>query len=63
MRSNDAELFDRSLHSLKGSASNLGFRDVARLADDLRRARIDEATVARVAAAIAQLTETYQRAA
>jgi signal transduction histidine kinase/DNA-binding NarL/FixJ family response regulator/HPt (histidine-containing phosphotransfer) domain-containing protein len=63
MQSNDPELFDRSLHSLKGSASNLGFRDVAQLAEDLRRVRLSEASIARVAAAIAQITGAYARRA
>jgi signal transduction histidine kinase/DNA-binding NarL/FixJ family response regulator/HPt (histidine-containing phosphotransfer) domain-containing protein len=58
MGSHDHELLDRSLHSLKGSASNLGFTQVAELAESLRSKRLDEAALARVAAEIARLNDT-----
>lgn len=38
---NDLDLFDRTLHSFKGSASNLGMCRFAGLADRLRRERLD----------------------
>ena len=40
---NDLALFDRTLHSFKGSASNLGMCRFARLADRLRLERLDPA--------------------
>lgn len=57
MRSHDLDLLDRSLHSLKGSASNLGFTQVAELAEKLRSSRLDEAALARVAVEIARLND------
>ncbi len=64
MRDNDLELLDRSLHSLKGSASNLGFTGIAGLADRLRSTRLDEAALAGIAAEIARLSDSQsQRAA
>ncbi|WP_187967999.1 ATP-binding protein [Aquibium microcysteis] len=58
MSAHDNELLDRSLHSLKGSASNLGFTRMAELAESLRSTRLDEAALARVAAEIARLNDT-----
>ena len=57
MKTHDFELFDRSLHSLKGSASNLGFVKCADLAEELRSARLSEVAVSRMAAEIARLSE------
>ena len=54
----DAELGDRTLHSLKGSAANLGFMSLAALAEDLRKERLDAGAAARIAAELARLSET-----
>jgi len=58
MAAGDAELGDRTLHSLKGSASNLGFVSLAGLAESLRKERLDAAAVSRIAAELARLSET-----
>ena len=58
MRSQDIELLDRSLHSLKGSASNLGFTGIASLAERLRSEHLDEAALAGMTAEIARLNDT-----
>ncbi|RST87196.1 response regulator [Aquibium carbonis] len=63
MQSGDLELLDRSLHSLKGSASNLGFTGIASLADTLRSTRLDEAALAGMAAEIARLNDSQSRRA
>ena len=63
MGSHDHELLDRSLHSLKGSASNLGFTQVAELAESLRSTRLDDAALARVATEIARLNDHQSRRA
>ena len=56
MANGDAELGDRTLHSLKGSASNLGFMSLAGLAESLRRERLDPTAAARIAAELARLS-------
>lgn len=58
MANSDAELGDRTLHSLKGSASNLGFMSLAALAESLRKERLDATAAARIAAELARLSET-----
>lgn len=56
MATGDAELGDRTLHSLKGSASNLGFTSLVGLAENLRKERLDAAAAARIAAELARLS-------
>jgi len=58
MADSDAELGDRTLHSLKGSASNLGFMSLAALAESLRKERLDATAAARIAAELARLSES-----
>lgn len=58
MGTHDHELIDRCLHSLKGTASNLGFTQVAELAESLRSTHLDETALARVAVEIARLNGT-----
>ena len=63
MASHDLELFDRSLHSLKGSAANLGYRGFAETAEGLRKQRLDPAAPAIVANEIARLNDNRSDAA
>lgn len=56
MATGDADLGDRTLHSLKGSASNLGFASLAGLAENLRKEQLNAAAAARIAAELARLS-------
>jgi signal transduction histidine kinase/HPt (histidine-containing phosphotransfer) domain-containing protein/ActR/RegA family two-component response regulator len=55
LASHDLELFDRSLHSLKGSAANLGYYRFAAMVDGLRAERLDPAAAAAIDAEIERL--------
>lgn len=55
MAMSDAKLADRALHSLKGSAANLGFVELATFADEARKLQLDEDLVDRIDGEIARV--------
>jgi signal transduction histidine kinase/ActR/RegA family two-component response regulator/HPt (histidine-containing phosphotransfer) domain-containing protein len=55
MAMSDPKLADRALHSLKGSASNLGFVELASFADDARHRQLDESLVERIGGEIVRV--------
>lgn len=54
MSSSDTVLADRSLHSLKGAAANLGFDALAELAELSRKSPLDQTTANHLASTIAR---------
>ncbi|MBX3577041.1 MAG: response regulator [Rhizobiaceae bacterium] len=55
LASHDLELFDRTLHSLKGAASNLGYFGFAAMVEGLRAERLDPSVATRIGSEIAHL--------
>lgn len=62
METSDPELYDRSLHSLKGSAENLGFGSFARLAEYSRNTRLDPTAVTQIDGAVSALGSNLKQA-
>jgi HPt (histidine-containing phosphotransfer) domain-containing protein len=59
MAESDSELEDRTLHSLKGSAANIGFVALSHLAESMRSRRLDASGPARIAAELSKLNHTF----
>jgi signal transduction histidine kinase/HPt (histidine-containing phosphotransfer) domain-containing protein/ActR/RegA family two-component response regulator len=55
LASHDLELFDRSLHSLKGSAANLGYHRFAQMVDGWRAHRLEPEAATAIGDEIARL--------